>query len=98
MAEKPSQDKTGFHARIHGRVQGVGFRYTTRNEAKRRRLSGWVRNDPDGSVEVVCEGDADKVASFEKWLHKGPPGAYVTDVEIKKVPYKGTYNDFTSEL
>lgn len=89
---------SAFHARIFGRVQGVGFRYSARQEAVRRNLTGWVRNLPDGSVEVVCEGETARVDAFARWLKKGPPGARVTDVDFKKVQYKGVYNRFTVEV
>lgn len=89
---------SAFHARIYGRVQGVGFRYNTRREAVRRELTGWVRNLSDGSVEVVCEGETPKVESFASWLKKGPPGASVTDVDLQTVPYRGIYNRFTVEF
>lgn len=92
------KEKSAFHARIYGRVQGVGFRYNTRQEAMRRNLSGWVRNLSDGSVEVVCEGEAPQVKAFAGWLEKGPPGAGVSNVDFQTVPYKGTYSRFTVEF
>lgn len=91
-------DKTAFHAKIHGRVQGVGFRYNTRREAKRYNVAGYIRNLSDGSVEVVCEGTKSEVESFAKWLGKGPPGAHVTDVDLRRVPYQGKYGSFTVEF
>ena len=98
MSGQPNSEKTGLHARIHGRVQGVGFRYNTRSEAKRRNLSGWVKNEPDGTVTVVCEGPADQVDRFARWLKKGPPGARVTHVDMKRVSYRGTFSGFTVEF
>ena len=89
---------SAFHAIIHGRVQGVGFRYNTHREARRRRLGGWVRNLPDGTVEVVCEGESKKVRSFAEWLGTGPPGAHVTRIDLNKKQYKGTYIDFSVEF
>ena len=67
--------------RIRGHVQGVGFRYTTRQEAQRLGLSGWVRNCPDGTVEARATGTNDSLDDFEQWLHVGPPGARVEQVE-----------------
>lgn len=68
--------------RIEGVVQGVCFRDYTRREAASRRLSGWVRNLPDGSVEAVLEGEADLVGEMILWLHKGSPQAQVSRVLV----------------
>ena len=95
---KDDSSRGGFHARITGRVQGVGFRYNTRRQARRLRLTGWVRNNPDGSVEVQAEGDKDKLESMISWLKKGPPGARVDDVRVEKKPYSGKYSDFGVEF
>ena len=66
--------------RISGRVQGVGFRYWTLKTADRLRLSGSVRNLPDGTVEVIAHGDPASLATLEEALAKGPPGARVASV------------------
>jgi acylphosphatase len=95
MSEGKEKDNVAFHAKVYGLVQGVGFRYNTRREARRHGLTGWVRNEPDGTVEVLFEGDADSVRAFSNWLKKGPPGARVRNVEFKKVPYKGTFDSFS---
>jgi acylphosphatase len=68
---------------ISGKVQGVFFRATARDVARRLGLSGWVKNLPDGRVEVLCCGEKDKVDRMVEWCRKGPSGAYVTDVEIE---------------
>jgi acylphosphatase len=73
--------QTAFFAEIHGRVQNVGFRYATQDEARRRRIVGWVRNTDYGTVEVFAQGPQDKIDIFLKWLHKGPPGARVDQVD-----------------
>ena len=67
--------------RVHGRVQGVGFRYATREEARRYGLRGWVRNEIDGSVSAVVEGPPDLVDAFVAWCHDGPVRAYVERVD-----------------
>jgi acylphosphatase len=67
---------------IRGRVQGVGFRYFTEASAGREGLDGWVRNLPDGGVEVAAEGDAESVDRFERAIRHGPPGARVERVEV----------------
>jgi acylphosphatase len=74
-------DRARLHAIVRGRVQGVGFRATTQHEARRRGLSGWVRNLSDGSVEVDAEGERTHLESFLAFLHRGPLGAHVDAVE-----------------
>jgi len=69
-----------LHAVVRGRVQGVGYRVTTMDEARRLGLAGWVRNRPDGSVEVLVEGTPAKLDLFLEYLHRGPPGAHVESV------------------
>ncbi|RXZ45321.1 acylphosphatase [Crenobacter cavernae] len=67
---------------IHGRVQGVYYRASAVAEAERFGVSGWVRNRRDGTVEALACGDAHAVASFIAWVHEGPPGAHVTQVDV----------------
>ena len=69
-----------LHAFVHGRVQGVGYRATTMDEAWRLNLAGWVRNRIDGTVEVLAEGAEAKLALFLAYLKQGPRGARVTSV------------------
>lgn len=69
-----------LHAVVHGRVQGVGYRATTIDEARRLGLAGWVRNRHDGTVEVLAEGGEPKLKLFADYLHRGPWGAHVTSV------------------
>nr|3TNV_A Chain A, Acylphosphatase [Pyrococcus horikoshii OT3] len=77
------------HYKIYGRVQGVGFRWSTQREGRKLGLNGWVRNLPDGSVEGVLEGDEERVEAMIGWLHQGPPLARVTRVEVKWEQPKG---------
>ena len=67
---------------ITGHVQGVGFRYAMRAEARRRGVCGWVRNRRDGSVEALLQGDADAVRAPIDWARQGPPGARVAEVRV----------------
>jgi acylphosphatase len=67
---------------ISGHVQGVGFRYFAEATAGREGVLGWVRNLPDGRVEVAAEGDREALQRFERSLHHGPRGARVENVEI----------------
>jgi acylphosphatase len=67
---------------VHGDVQGVFFRDTTRRMASSRGVAGWVANRPDGSVEAVFEGDADAVQSMVSFCQEGPRGAQVERVDV----------------
>ena len=70
------------HVRLKGRVQGVGFRFATADEARRRHLHGWVRNLDSGGVEAVFEGTRSQVEGMLRWCEDGPPGAFVRDVRV----------------
>lgn len=72
-----------LHALVRGRVQGVGFRYFVRKAAEERRLNGWVKNLPDGRVEVELEGEEDPLLEMEQILWKGPSFSRVEDVQCK---------------
>lgn len=67
---------------VHGRVQGVFFRDTCRREATRHGVTGWVRNEPDGTVGALFEGSRDAVEAMLAWCHDGPPRAHVDRVEV----------------
>lgn len=69
---------------ITGRVQGVGFRWFTREKARRWGLAGWVKNMPDGSVEVLVEGSEGAIDGLIEMLRAGPPGAAVT--ALRRLP------------
>lgn len=72
------------HFRVTGRVQGVFFRDSTRQVAQNLKLTGYARNMPDGSVEVLACGRHESLEKLEQWLHSGPPQAKVANV--KAVP------------
>jgi acylphosphatase len=78
-------------------VQGVGFRYSACREARRLGVEGWVRNLPDGDVEVWAEGPRDAVAAFREWLEEGPPGARVDSVHAETRAPTGERGDFWVE-
>jgi acylphosphatase len=67
---------------VHGLVQGVWFRESTRLQAVHHDVAGWVRNRPDGTVEAVFEGDAAAVERLVAWAGKGPRGAIVARIEV----------------
>ena len=90
----PSGGETGVHALVKGRVQGVGFRYSAVREARRLGLRGTVANTPDGDVAVAAEGATAKIEAFLAWLRRGPPGAWVSGVEVEKVPATGRFRTF----
>lgn len=91
MAE---EKKIRVHLLISGIVQGVNFRYYTRETAKRLNLTGWVRNLPDGRVEAVAEGDESAIEKFIEWCKHGPSSARVDNVEIKRERYTGEFKEF----
>jgi acylphosphatase len=67
---------------VHGHVQGVFFRDTTRRHAAQRGVSGWVRNNPDGTVEAAFEGEPEAVGSLVRFAREGPRGALVERVDV----------------
>jgi len=87
-------DNIRAHLIIEGRVQGVWFRDSTRNESTRLNLAGWVKNRFDGSVELVAEGSREEVKKLIEWCHHGPPGARVTMVHEIKEDYTGEFDSF----
>ena len=74
---------------VHGRVQGVFFRDTVRQRAVQRRVTGWIRNNPDGTVEAVFEGEPEAVESLVRSCHQGPRGAEVERVDVTDEPPEG---------
>ncbi|MBV8207137.1 MAG: acylphosphatase [Acidobacteria bacterium] len=67
---------------VHGRVQGVGFRYYVAGEAQKLGVSGWVRNNLNGTVEAVAAGSPEQLARFHQSLRQGPRAARVDQVEV----------------
>ena len=88
------QELRRVHVRVSGRVQGVYYRQSTQREAVGRRLTGWVRNLPDGRVELVAEGPSGLVAELVQWLHRGPAAARVDEVEISEMAPTGAAGPF----
>ncbi|PSQ33516.1 acylphosphatase [Halobacteriales archaeon SW_10_68_16] len=82
--------RTRAHVYVSGRVQGVYFRATTREEAREAGVDGWVRNLPDGRVEAVFEGPREDVEEMVAFCHEGSSTARVEDVEV-------TYEDLQGE-
>jgi acylphosphatase len=92
-AEAPVKQRR-VHAFVSGQVQGVGFRDFTQGEARKRGLTGWVKNLEDGRVEAVIEGPADKVAELLEQLKHGPPRAQVKDVQVTDEKPTGEFKVF----
>ena len=80
--------------KVHGRVQGVGFRYSTVQAAVNSDVTGWVRNEWDGTVLIYCEGNSKSVDMFVSWCRKGPSLSHVVSLDITDVPYQGLYDGF----
>lgn len=94
MEEKSTSEQTRLHAIVHGRVQGVNFRYTTLHAADRLKLTGWVANRWDGTVETVAEGPRSDLDKFLSFLHQGPPSAWVDRVDADWQAPTGEFIDF----
>ncbi len=78
-----------FQAVVRGRVQGVGFRYFARQRAEVWGVSGFVRNQPDGSVEIHAEGASEALSAFEADLRQGPSFGRVDDATIVSIKARG---------
>ena len=78
---------------ILGRVQGVYFRASMCREAERYKVTGWVRNRLDGSLEAMLQGEAEALESLIEWARHGPPGARVDQIEISEG--YGDYQEFS---
>ena len=70
---------------IKGRVQGVYYRASAKDIARKNGLTGWIRNTPDGHVEAIASGNEDQLELFINWCRQGPRGARVTEVHIQLV-------------
>ena len=90
-----AKDHCATLVRVTGRVQGVGFRYWTRDEARRLGLRGWVRNERDGSVAALLAGPEAAVAAMLELLWRGPEGAAVSGVVPEPASSDGTPRDFS---
>ena len=81
MTTRPTNTAVELH--VTGRVQGVSFRAATQQEAERLGVTGWVRNEPDGSVAVHAEGESAAVEALVAWCRRGPVGSRVRDVAVR---------------
>lgn len=83
-----------LEATVRGRVQGVGYRWFVVSNAKQLRLTGWTRNESDGSVSVVAEGSAEALDALAAALRRGPSGASVSDVDVRRLSATGEFKSF----
>jgi acylphosphatase len=83
-----------LHLLIHGRVQGVWYRASTQETAKRLKIKGWVRNTPEGDVEAHIQGDEASVDQMVSWCRQGPPGARVDHIDISETGVSDEFRSF----
>lgn len=86
--------KETVHLIVKGRVQGVSFRATTTKKATEYGLSGWVRNLPDGNVEVMAEGEKENLNKLIEWCKIGTDRSRVDSVHTEYLPYENRFTDF----
>ena len=86
--------KTTVHYLVSGRVQGVYYRASAQREAQRLGLTGWVRNLPDGRVELMASGPSGAMEELRQWLHNGPPRAVVSEVTAN-IAQDGGWTEFS---
>jgi len=86
--------KVRVHLLISGRVQGVAFRYYTQDIAQSLGIKGWVRNCWDGKVEIVMEGEEDRVKELIDWCYQGPGSAIVEKVDVEWEEYREEFITF----
>ena len=79
---------------VRGRVTGVFFGAAAQREARRLGISGWVRNRPDGNVEILAEAEEDAIREMVSWAQRGPSAARVEDVDVRWRSYTGEFSDF----
>ena len=87
-------DKARAQITINGQVQGVFFRLRAQEEAQKLGLTGWVKNNADGSVLALVEGKKDVIAQFIIWCQQGPKQSQVSGTEIAWQPFTGEFKDF----
>jgi len=83
------------HILISGRVQGVGFRYFALQKANELNVSGWVKNTPDGKVEIEAEGDPKNVETFQDWMKIGPTRAVIKNCSVSEITPHRHFTNFT---
>lgn len=92
--ENKAKPEARLHAVVHGRVQGVNFRYYTVRNAQTLGLTGWVANRWDSAVETVAEGPREALTQLQDFLHRGPPSAMVQRVDVAWEAPTGQFRHF----
>jgi acylphosphatase len=87
-----------IHAIISGRVQGVSYRASTVTQARRLGVVGWVRNRPEGTVELEAEGDDAAIAALLRWCDDGPPAAQVSRIDVEDLALTGADTEFAIRI
>lgn len=87
-------DKQRVHIIVQGKVQGVFFRASTKDKAVELELSGFVRNMPNGTVEIVAEGSQKQLKKLVDWCHKGPDRSIVSEVHTDWQTYIAEFEAF----
>ena len=95
MSLTPEPQEKRLHAVVIGHVQGVGFRYFVQDQAHKLGLTGWVRNMPAGTVEVLADGTETDLETLINQLRHGPTGARVSDVRFDWSVSSGEFTSFT---
>lgn len=94
MSLVPRKMKSSVHIVVSGMVQGVGFRYFVQHHARQLGLTGWVRNLPNGDVEIMAEGNREFVESLIICVRRGPRSAVVSNADILWKEPSGQFEDF----
>jgi acylphosphatase len=84
----------GIKITVKGRVQGVFYRSSAQEEAKRLGLSGWVKNEAGGNVQILAEGEEDRLLELIEWARKGPELSHVDEINFEWLAYTGDYHSF----
>jgi acylphosphatase len=87
-------NSVGAELQIEGYVQGVGYRYFCYDRARSLQLSGWVKNNRDGSVSALVEGDRSSIEAFIEMLKTGPQSAVVKNINVRWLSFSGQFTDF----
>lgn len=86
--------KIRAHVTVTGKVQGVFYRAETASKAQQLNVTGWVRNLPDGRVEALFEGEETDVQKIVDFCRRGPPNAYVVNIDVRRQQWRGEFDSF----
>jgi acylphosphatase len=92
--QNPEASITTVQLKIFGKVQGVNYRSSLKNQAERFYITGWTRNLPDGSVEALLQGNEEKIQKVIEWCRVGPTSARVETVRVLRVRSDTPFRNF----